>query len=105
MGGNISFVQRKVSASSSQVNPCDIRDDPAKGGKRPEPALLPRVDRMRTSIDDELWHGFGKSTRFPLTSTLFPDRNHAVEKSVNHGCTRIDTDKNGIRTKSTDGPD
>jgi hypothetical protein len=25
--------------------------------------------------------------------------NHAVEKSVNHGWTRMDTDKNGIQTK------
>jgi arylsulfatase A-like enzyme len=37
---------------------------------------------------------------FPLT----PARNHAVEKGVNHGCTRMDMDKNGIRTKSTDSP-
>jgi hypothetical protein len=32
---------------------------------------------------------------FPSPRPL-PSRNHAVEKGVNHGWTRIDTDKNGF---------
>jgi lipid-A-disaccharide synthase len=83
------LIQHDATADNIARATLELLNDPAR-----RKSIREKLARLRQTLG-----GSGASQR---AAQIILSRNHAVEKGVNHGWTRMDTDKNGIRTKSTD---